>query len=59
MRSTLDPEELRAAETARRGQLPLRPGASPLPGAPAEPPKRPPVTRPPDRDRQRDRGSER
>ena len=59
VRSTLDPEELRAAETARRGQLPLRPGASPLPGAPAEPPKRPPVTRPPDRDRQRDRGSER
>ena len=58
-RPALDPEELRVAETARRGQLPLRPGASPLPSAPAEPPKRPPVTRPPERDRERDRGSER
>ena len=58
-RAALDPEELRAAETARRGQLPLRPDASPLPGAPAEPPKRPPVTRPPDRDREHDRNSDR
>ena len=58
-RAALDPETLRAAETARRGQLPPRPGASPLPDAPAEPPKRPPVTRPPDRDRDRDRGVER
>jgi hypothetical protein len=58
-RPALNPEELRAAETARRGQLPLRPGASPLPGAPAEPPARPPVTRPPDRERDPNRGAER
>ena len=60
-RPALDPDALRAAETARRGQLPQRPGASPLPGAPAEPPAKPPVTRPPDRDRDpsRNRGAER
>ena len=60
-RPALDPDALRAAETARRGQLPQRPGASPLPGAPAGPPAKPPVTRPPDRDRDpsRNRGAER
>ena len=58
-RPALDPDALRAAETARRGQLPQRPGASPLPGAPAEPPAKSPVTRPPDRDRDpsRNRGA--
>lgn len=58
-RPALDPETLRATETARRGQVPLRPDASPLPGAPAEPPPKPPkppVTRPPERDPDRDRG---